>query len=764
MSHKPIILGIDTGGTMTDTILVDEKGEYVIGKAQTTPEYEAKGILNSIRDAASKWGLTLEEVVPSLQLVIYTGTIMLNRILTREGLYPIGIITTAGFEDVLRFGRGRQSWQHLPLPEHLHAVSHFHSEPLVERKYIRGARERILLSGHVMIPLYEEEVRKAAEELLSKGVKAIIIAFINSFANPVHELKAKEIVEEVMKERGINLPIFLSHRIHPILGETGRLNAVVIQVYAAEPSRVHLRRLREDLVNLGFKGSVRLLTNYGTNVSIDYEKLIHTVNSGPTGGIIGTNYLASIYGFDYALGTDVGGTSFDVGAVLAGKYQLKPWGIIHRYYVNLTMAAVESIGAGTGSYVRVNPITNRLEVLPQSAGWRIGVCWDEGGIANVTINDANLILGYLNPDYFLGGTIKLNRNRALEAFQEQVANKLRVDVYDAALAAYRMVNLKMKMHVLSYLYGLGFGPEIFYIVSYGGGGPLHIPGFVEGLDFRGILIPNLAAAFSAWGATMADFGIRSEISTELYVPPPSGMEPTSVGKELIDGIYKILPDEVRNAIEKIISAGTGFYDAMRGVLSMVVSDRLNELWLKLKSEIEEELKREKLELSPAVWRAAVRMLYAGMLDDIEVESKALEISPDSIWELVKAFEENFERIYARAAKSPEHGYFITRAILTAIIPTIKPLLKADGLGEKEPPKRAYKGEREIYWNWKWYKAGVWEMDLLKPGNILEGPCIIEHPATTFVVPPDYKTFFDPRRIFWLMPAAKEIPKEAMRVR
>lgn len=764
MSHKPIILGIDTGGTMTDTILVDEKGEYVIGKAQTTPEYEAKGILNSIRDAASKWGLTLEQVVPSLQLVIYTGTIMLNRILTREGLYPIGIITTAGFEDVLRFGRGKQSWQHLPLPEHLHAVSHFHPEPLVERKYIKGARERILLSGHVMIPLYEEEVKKAAEELLSKGVKAIIVAFINSFANPVHELKAKEIIEEVMKERGINVPIFLSHRIHPILGETGRLNAVVIQVYAAEPSRTHLRRLREDLTNLGFKGSARLLTNYGTNVSIDYEKLIHTVNSGPTGGIIGTNYLASIYGFDYAIGTDVGGTSFDVGAVLAGKYQLKPWGIIHRYYVNLTMAAVESIGTGTGSYVRVNPITNRLEVLPQSAGWRIGVCWEEGGVTNVTINDANLILGYLNPDYFLGGIIKLNRNRALEAFKEQVANKLHVDVYDAALAASRMVNLKMKMHVLSYLYGLGFGPEIFYIVSYGGGGPLHIAGFTEKLDFKGILVPNWAAAFSAWGATMADFGVRSEISTELYVPPPAGVEPTSVGKELIDGIYKILPDDVKNLIEKMVSEGTGFYDAMRGVLSMVTSSRLNELWLKPKSEIEEELRREKLELSPASWKAAVRMLYAGMLDDIEVESKTLEMSPVSLWELVKAFEENFERIYARAAKSPEHGYFITRAILTAIIPTIKPILKAEELGEKEPPKEAYKGEREIYWNWKWYKAILWEMDLLKPGNILEGPCIVEHPATTFVVPAGYKAFLDPRRIFWLMPATKEIPKEAIRVR
>jgi N-methylhydantoinase A/oxoprolinase/acetone carboxylase beta subunit len=132
--------------------------------------------------------------------------------------------------------------------------------------------------------------------------------------------------------------------------------------------------------------------------------------------------------------------------------------------------------------------------------------------------------------------------------------------------------------------------------------------------------------------------------------------------------------------------------------------------------------------------------------------------------LVKSFEENFERIYARAAKSPEHGYFITRAILTAIIPTMKPVLRVEELGEKEPPGKAYKGEREIYWNWKWHKATLWEMDLLKPGNLLEGPCIVEHPATTFLVPPGYRAFLDPRRIFWLIPPGKEIPKEAMRVR
>jgi N-methylhydantoinase A/acetone carboxylase beta subunit len=166
---KPVVLGIDTGGTMTDTVLVSEEGTFVIGKAQTTPENEATGIINSLRDATKKWKMSIEEVAESLRTIVYSGTIMLNRVLERKGLQPLGIITTAGFEDTLRMGRSRQSWNVLSYEERLHAISHFHPEPLVPRNMIIGVRERVLITGVVMIPLYEGEVEEAAKKLIERG-------------------------------------------------------------------------------------------------------------------------------------------------------------------------------------------------------------------------------------------------------------------------------------------------------------------------------------------------------------------------------------------------------------------------------------------------------------------------------------------------------------------------------------------------------------------------------------------------------------------
>jgi N-methylhydantoinase A/acetone carboxylase beta subunit len=261
MAKIPVVLGIDTGGTMTDTVLVTRDGSFVIGKAQTTPENEAVGIINSLRDAAKKWGMSIEEIAANLRTIIYSGTIMLNRVLERKGLQPIGVITTAGFEDTLRMGRSRQAWNVLSYAERLHAVSHFYPEPLVPRNMIVGVRERILVTGLEMIPLYENEVEEAARKLIQRGAKAIIIAFLNSWSNPKHEIEAEETVKKVASEQDLEIPIFLSHRIAPILGELRRLNAVVIQVYAAEPSREQFRIMEGEFRKRGFRAPLYIFTN-----------------------------------------------------------------------------------------------------------------------------------------------------------------------------------------------------------------------------------------------------------------------------------------------------------------------------------------------------------------------------------------------------------------------------------------------------------------------------------------------------------------------
>ena len=702
------ILAVDTGGTMTDTFLIDRDGSFLIGKAQTTPDREYAGILSSLNDALrhSKVQVGAEEAIGQIRAFVYTGTIMLNRIVERKGLHPVGVITTAGFEDTLRFGRGKQSWVELPYSERLHAVSHFYPDPIVEREYVAGVRERVLPTGYEMIPLYEEEVRSAVEYLLDKGVKAIAVCLLFSFANPEHEVMVERIAREVMAEKGIEVPVFLSHRINPLLGELGRMNTTILQIYAAEPSRQQLKMMDDVFKEKGMKAPLRILTSYGTTVSPDHEKLIMTVTSGPTGGLLGSKYLGSAYGFDYIVGTDIGGTSFDVGLITAGQYALKMESTINRFLVNIPMIALDSIGAGTGSYVRLDPATKRVQIGPDSASYRVGVSWREGGVETVTINDALLVLGYLDPDYFLGGDLKLDKRRAEEFFEEQISRPLNVDLYEAAEGCVELVSLDMRMYLNAMIVGTGHAPENYHLISYGGGGPILTARYTSGLNFRGILVPSWAAAFSAFGAATADYGIRHDLSTELYIAPD-------------------------------------------GSMNELVSLMLNQGWEELRKMMESELRSEGIEPEDVLFKPAVRMMYFGMLDDLEVPVLEFPIDADGVTAIVDSYEEMFEKIYARGAKSPEAGYLITRIILSCVYPTAKPKLPEEEKSSDEPPEEAYKKEREMYYSGKWHEASVFEMDLLRAGNVIEGAAIIEAPSTTFVVPPGYTAYLDTHRVFWL---------------
>ncbi|CAB3393185.1 MULTISPECIES: hydantoinase/oxoprolinase family protein [Kyrpidia] len=750
------ILAIDTGGTMTDTILIDTNGQFVVGKAQTTPDAVSKGIMESLKDAAGQWDINLQEAVSGLELVVYTGTLMLNRVVSRTGMAPLGVLTSSGFEDTLRFGRARQSWHHLSLPERLHAVSHFHPDPLVSRDFIKGVRERVLPTGQVMIPLYEEDVREATLDLLDRGARAIIICYLNSFVNPSHEIRTAEIVGDILKERGIQIPVFLSHRVHPILGEAGRLNAVVIQVYAAEPSRDQLRDLEGTFRDQGSHAGVRLLTNYGTTVSTAYDQLIHTVNSGPTGGIIGAQFLGSVYDLKYLIATDVGGTTFDVGAVINGQIVLRDSGIIDQFWVNTPMVAVDSIGSGTGSFVRVDPVTQRVRLGPDSAGYRVGVCWPEGGVDTVTVNDANLILGYLNPDNFLGGQVKLDRERATRLFKEQIADRLGIDVFEAAWGVHNLANLTLKLHLQQVMLGMGFGPEVFHLVGYGGGGPLHAIGYTHGLDLAGVMIPTWAPGFSAFGAACGEYGVRQEISTDIFVPPPPGVDPTGIALQIMRGAYDILPPDVKGSVDEQLAQGLRLEAAMRGVLNQVALDQLSRAWSSLKGQIELEASREGLDPTRLRFVFGARMRYAGMLDDLEVQTGAPEIKPETLSELAEQFEVSFDKVYARAARSTEFGYQITRAVVTGYYESVRPTVPEESLDGETPAQGCRKDHRPIFWNGTWHESDVYEMDRVRAGNVLTGPCLVESPATTILVPPEYRLYMDRRRVFWVVRPGEDV--------
>ncbi len=712
---KPRAIALDTGGTMTDSFIIDEEGTFTVGKAQTTPENESEGILNSIGDALKYRETTLSNSSKTVEALVYSGTAMLNRLLEREGNSNIGVIVNAGFEDLLRLGRALQCWIWLDYGGRLHAREHEHPIPLIPRKQIKGVRGRINFWGEELIPLYTEDVRRVINELLDMRVDSICVCLLCSYMNTKHEFQVELIAKEVMKERDIEIPVILSSDHNPVRGETPRLNALVIEQYAAEPSRAQLIKIAERLKEKGVPAPLRILTSYGGTISPHYKSLITTMVSGPIGGMIGTKFIAEKYGIQNLVSSDVGGTSFDVGLIMERYVPTKWESSLGRFILNIPMIALDSIGAGTGMYVRYNNISGRLEFGPESAGYKIGVCNEQSGVETVTMTDCSIILGYLNPNYFLGGKIPLNKDRAYKYIEEQLSEPLKTDPYITARGALDLIEINMKNHLNGMIQGLGFRPENYSLMSFGGGGPLHVAGYSRGLNFQEILIPEWAPAFSAFGCACAEHSYRHEKTMDLIMPPSGGM-------------------------------------------NTFVASMLNSTWSELKANIVKEFEKESRDISEIEFRASLRMQYLGMFDDLEVQSPSEELSinhvPDlgrydskDLIEITRRYNDLFEEIFQRGTSSPELGYHITKAIGTGVFPVPKPKLPDQDLSGERPNDEASKGNRDIFWDKSWYNASLWEMSLLKPGNVVNGPAVIEAPATTLVVPPNYRVKLDKHRIF-----------------
>ena len=708
--HNPELLSLDTGGTMTDTFVVDHDGDYTVGKAQTTPEDESEGVIKSFGDALDYWDTSLKDSAETLRGTVYSGTAMINRLLEREGDRNIGIVTNRGIEDSHRFGRGIQSWTDLSYAGRLHAREHEHPEPIVPRENVEGVRCRMHMSGQELVPLYEDEAREAIHDLLDRDVRVICVSFLYSYKNPEHEQQFKEIAEEIKDERNDDTPIWLSSEQNPIRGELPRLNTLVLEAYAVNPSREQLFNVEEALAEAGSDAPFRVLTSSGGTVSPDHDWLADTMISGPIGGIFGGEFLADKLGVDNLVCSDVGGTSFDVGLITEGHYPTRWDQSLAQFMVNIPMTAMDTIGSGTGSYVRVDQASNRPEVGPDSAGYLVGVSNEDSGVETPTVTDCTAALGYLNPNYFLGGDIELNVERAEEYIEDQIAEPIGADLYETARGVLDVVERNMTNELRAMILGLGYSPENYNLVSYGGGGPLHAAGYTAPLDFKDVLVPEWAAAFSAFGCATADYAYRYDQSLDVVVQP-----------------------DLSNAAD--------------------VAAALTETFTKLEQQASSGFENDEIDVESMEFRPAVRMQYTGMLDDLEVtvppEMWDGEITTEDLEAIIEMYNEEFSQVFERAAQSPELGYTVTMAIGTGVAPSPNPTLPSEKTAGPTPPEAASKGERPIYWDGDWHDAALWEMNNLQAGNVIEGPAVVEAPATTMLVPPGFEASLDENRIYHL---------------
>jgi acetone carboxylase, beta subunit len=709
-SIKPLVLGLDAGGTMTDTFLVAEDGSFALGKAATTAADESVGFMESAVDAAAQWGVTPQRLFPELAVVLYAGTTMLNTLLTRTG-NRLGLITTEGFEDAVQMGRGMQIWAGYSYADRLHAVTHVHPDPLVPRKRILGVTERVDMFGEVVLPLYDHEVIVAAKRLLAERVDAICVSFLFSFVNPQHEVRAGELIRQVLAEHEVEVPIFLAHEIRPVLREQSRLNSTLIEAYAAAPARHQLFRVEQSVRDRGFPRQLQTLLSYGGLANIRYPRLHETLVSGPVGGVLGAKFIGDIIGEQNIVVSDMGGTSFDIGVITEGVVPIDSEPVLARFKLSLPTIALDSIGAGSGTVVKVDPVTRRIELGPESAGSVPGpVCFDRGGELP-TVCDCDLVLGYLNPDNFLGGKLRLNRAKAERALREQVTDVIGVDLYDGCEGIVRMLDEQARLTLQDLITSRGFDPSSYLLMAYGGSGPLHAAGYTKGLDFKAVMTFPFAAAFSAFGCTTADLLHRYSASVRIPFHP----EPTD--------------EELAAADAEIVA-----------------------VWDRLEQQACREFEAEGADTERLSFSRFAMMRYAVQLDDIEVRCDARPATPAAT--LVQLFEDLYERINRRVAKYRKGGYLITEIGLFARIATPKPQFPRQVLGDREPPRAACRQGREVYMDGAWREAQVLDMDGLLPGNVVEGLAIIEHPMTTLLVPLGTRASMDDRGFLWLSKSDK----------
>jgi acetone carboxylase, beta subunit len=708
VTRKPLVLGIDAGGTMTDTFIVDESGAFTVGKAATTPYDESVGFLESADDAMSYWKVDGDRLYPTLEVSLYSGTTMLNTLLTRRG-QKVGLITTRGFEDDILMGRGMQSWAGYSYSDRIHAVTHVHPEPLVDRRRVCGVTERIDVFGEEIIPLYEREVKEAAELLVRDQVQAVVIHFIFSYVNAAHERRAKELVDEVLRAHGAEIPVYLGSDLRPVIRENSRLNAALIEAYAVGPVRRQLENIERAIQARGYRRSLQTLLAYGGLCDIRYPRLHETFISGPVGGVMGARYISSITGMENIIVTDLGGTSFDIGTITRGYVPVDPEPVLARFKLNLPTIAMESIGAGAGSYVVVDPITRKIQIGPDSAGSTPGpVCFDKGG-KRVTITDCDLVLGYLNPDNFLGGKQKLDKALAIEALTEQVTKPIDVDLYTGAEAIVRMMEREAQDAIRAVASARGLDTSQYYLFGYGGAGPLHLAGYTQALTFRGILTFHFAAAFSAFGATTADYEHRYARSVHLALLAKANRSSKLAIGEAINNTWA--------EMERVAAAELG------GALASGQKIKFTNLAM---------------------------LRYSGQLSDLEVVAPFRRLSAaEDVDLLVATWENLYSRINSRVARYEEAGYQIFELGLLASIEKVKPRIEKQDLEPADPDTRAHKGRRNMYWKGRWIPAELWEMEMLRPGNVVRGPAIIEHPATTLVVPEAKRIEIDEYNFFWL---------------
>ncbi len=495
-------IGVDIGGTFTDIVCRERGGALHVLKVPTTRGDPSVAVIKSIAELAERWGVSADRI----GRFAHGTTVATNAVLERKGA-RIGVLTTAGFRDVLEIGRQLRTDVYRVILDPQAPVF------LAPRRYRREIPERLDASGAVLTALDEAAVVKAADELVQEGVEALAISFLFSFRNPVHERRAAELI----RKRHPTLALSLSHEVDPAFREYERTVITAFDAYLKPRVDTYLARLGEGLAQAGIDAPLQVMQSRGglAIAEVARQRPVRLFLSGPAAGVIGGQIVGASAATDDLITIDVGGTSADIALISRRKPMLRSEGVIGGYAVRVGMVDVTTLGAGGGSIAHLDA-SGGLRVGPHSAGSEPGPASYGRGGENATVTDASIVLGYLDPDFFAGGRLRLEPAKAVEAIDTKVAKPLGMTTAEAALGIHRVLNAQMAEGIRLVSVRQGIDPRTYALVPLGGAGGIHATALARELGIRRIVVPRLPGVLSAAGLLAAP--IEHEITAEFATP------------------------------------------------------------------------------------------------------------------------------------------------------------------------------------------------------------------------------------------------------
>ncbi|WP_078427662.1 hydantoinase/oxoprolinase family protein [Alkalihalobacterium alkalinitrilicum] len=701
-------ISVDIGGTFTDCFLVWDDF-YLETKALTTHHNLAIGFMEALEQGCSKLNLDVRTVLSEVDSVRYATTLGTNSLIERKGP-QIGLLTTAGYEHSVPLSRGRGYGEGLTPLEQQDLAAANRPEPLVPMRMIAGVRERIDYKGKIVMQLDEEHLRRQIRLLVDRGAQALVVSLMNAVVNPINEKRVEEIIMEEYPSSLLGaMSVILSHQVVGRKGEYGRTTSAILDAYLHDKMYYALSSLEMTLKDYGYTKPMLVVHNTGGMAQLNSTHALQTIHSGPTSGINATEHVAEKFSTGKVIAMDMGGTSCDIGLAVGGGirfYDFNP--TIDRWLVNHPMLHLKIIGAGGGSIARFDQMFNTIEVGPQSAGSDPGpACYDRGGMAP-TVTDADLILGYLDPEYYAEGTIKLNRKRAEFAIRENISDEMDISVVEAAMQIKKKVDSNMAYAISQELGVKGYDTKNFTLLAYGGNGPLHSCGIANVLGIDQIFVPPFSPIFSALGAG---------IMNQLHIHE----------KNVFMNIYDSNTRSLLNQYETFNSTVSDLEEAGR-----------------------EDLLRQGMSEEDIQFRLELDMRYGNQVAETSVISPTNRLNNvEDVFNLIAKFDENYGERFGRGSQSPEAGIRINTIRVTSYV-------SLDSI-EFEQGKSYQKSESVPVRERPCYYVGfpnpimtkVYNADDIECGAVIEGPALIESPRTSYLIEPEWSLAMGPQRSAWI---------------